>query len=72
MKGLCLENFMIYKATLRSDSIAKNYFGYSETEFKICFHNHTQSFKYRKKCNVTELSKTLWHAKDAGKNPFIQ
>ena len=35
MKGQCRESSIIYKATLPSDRIAKNYYGCSETEFKI-------------------------------------
>ena len=49
MKGPCRENSIIYKATLTSDGIAKNYYGCSETEFKTHFNNHNQSFKYRQK-----------------------
>ena len=41
-------------------------------EFKTCFNNHNQSFKYRRKSNATELSKAFWQAKDAGKNPCIK
>ena len=72
IKGLCRENSIIYKATLTSDGIAKNYYGCSETEFKTRFNNHNQSFKYRKKCNSTKLSKAFWKAKDAGKNLVIE
>ena len=35
MKGLSCESFIIYKATLTSDGIAKNYYGCSETEFSL-------------------------------------
>ena len=34
MTGLCRENSIIYKATLTSDGIAKNYYGCSENKFK--------------------------------------
>ena len=68
MKGQCRESFIIYKATLTTDGIAKNYYGCIETEFKTRFYNHNQRFKYRQKSNVTELSKAFWQAKDAGKN----
>ena len=64
MKGQCRESSIIYKATLTTDGIAKNYYGCSETEFKTRFYNHNQSFKYRQKA--------FWQAKDAGKNPFIE
>ena len=72
MKGLCRESSIIYKVTLRTDGIAKNYYGCSETEFKNCFYNHNQSFKCRQKYNATELSKAFWQAKGAGKNPVIE
>ena len=72
MKGLYRESSIIYKATLTTDGIAKNYYGCSETEFKTRFSNDNQSFKYRKKSNSTELSKAFWQAKDTGKNPSIK
>ena len=72
MKGLYCKSSIIYKATLISDGIAKNYYGCSETEFKTCFYNHNQSFKYQQKCNATELSKAFWQAKDTDKNPVIK
>ena len=37
MKGQCHKSSIIYKATLTSDGIAKNYYGCSETEFKPAF-----------------------------------
>ena len=49
MKKLCCESSIIYKATLTSDGIAKNYYGCSETEFKTHFYNHNQSFKCQQK-----------------------
>ena len=67
MKGLCRESSIVYKTTLTSDGIAKNYNGCCETEFKTRFCNHDQSSKYQQKRNDTELSKALWHAKDAAK-----
>ena len=41
MKGQCRESSIIYKATLTTDDIAKNYYGCSETKFKARFYNHT-------------------------------
>ena len=31
-----------------------------------------QSFEYRHKSNLTELSKAVWRAKDAGEDPIIR
>ena len=56
MKGLCRESSIIYKATLTSDGIAKNYYGCSETKLKTRFYNHNQSFNCQQKCNAIELS----------------
>ena len=68
VKGLCCESSIIYKATLTSNGIAKNYYGCSETRSKTPFYNHNQSFKYRQKCNAIKLFQALWQAKYAGKN----
>ena len=72
MKGQCRKNSIIYKATLTTDGIAKNYYVCSETEFKTRFYNHNQSFRYQQKSNATKLSKAFWQAKDTEKNPFIK
>ena len=39
MKGQCHKSSIIYKPTLTTDGIAKNYYGCSKTEFKACFYN---------------------------------
>ena len=63
---------IVYKAATTSGGAAKHYYGGSETEFKVRFYNHNQSFKYDHKSNSTKLSKTVWQAKDAGKDPSIK
>ena len=68
----CCESSIIYKACLILGKATYIYYGFCETEFKARFHNHKQSFKYRRKSNATELSKAFWQAKDAGKNPCIK
>ena len=68
----CRESSIIYKATLKSNGIAGHYYDCSETEFKTRFNNHKQSLVHRHKRNSTELSKTVWNAKDAGINPSIE
>ena len=69
LEGKCRESSIIYKATLKSNGIARHYYGCSETEFKTRFNNHKQSLVHRHKRNATELSKAVWNAKDAGTNP---
>ena len=58
--------------SLKSGDVAKHYYGCCETEFKTRFYNHNQSFKFRLKCNATELSKAFWQFKDTGQNPCIE
>ena len=64
--------FIVYKATLKSDGIARHYYGCSETEFKTRFNNHKQSLIHQHKRNATKLSKAVWNAKDARINPSIE
>ena len=72
LEGKCHESSIIYKAILKSDGIARHYFGCSETEFQTRFNNHKQSLVRRYKKNATELSKLVWNAKDAGTNSSIE
>ena len=72
LQGNCRESSIMYKATLKSNGIARHCYGYSETEFKTRFNNHKQSLVHRHKRNATELSKTVWNAKDAETNRSIE
>ena len=57
---------------MKSNGIARHYYGCSETKFKTRFNNHKQSLVHRHKRNATELSKAVWNAKDTGTNPSIE
>ena len=60
LNGKCRAKSIIYKASISApNSLTQHYFGCCETEFKICFYNHQQSFNYQDKANATELSKTV-------------
>ena len=73
LEGKCRESSIIYKATRKSNGIARHYYGCSETEFKTRFNNHKQlSLVHRHKRNATELSKAVRNAKDAKTNPNIE
>ena len=61
----------MYEAKAECDGRTKIYNGLCETEFKVRFYNHSQSFKHRSKSKATELSKFIWNCKDAGfKHPI--
>ena len=72
LEGMYGQSSIVYKAATTSGGAARHYYGCSETEFKARFYNHNQSFKYRHKNNSIELSKAVWRAKDAGKDPSIK
>ena len=72
LEGKCRESSIIYKTALKSNGIARHYYGCSETKFKTLFNNHKQSLLHRHKRNATELSKAVWNAKDAGSNLSIK
>ena len=72
LEGKCRESSIIYKATLKSNGIARHYYGCSEKEFKTRFNSHKHSLVHRHKRNATELSKAVWNAKNAGTNPSME
>ena len=72
LKGKSGENFIIYKATLKSGEVAKHYYGCCETEFQTRFYNNNQNLKFRRKCNATKLLKAFWKLKDTEQNPCIE
>ena len=54
--GLCLEQGIIYEASVKTDTIAKKYVGLTEGTFKRRLYGHKQSFKNSSLKNATELS----------------
>ena len=71
LKGSCRQKSIICQADISHGNVTESYIGCSETEFKLRYYNHIQSFKNIKKRNATELSKTFWNAKESGLNPTI-
>ena len=66
MQGKCLEQSVIYQATVkcRDNNECATYVGLMENEFKTCYRNHTASFRNKASKNSTELSKYVWSLKD--------
>ena len=66
LNGECLQPAVIYQAKVtRSDNNqSETYIGLTESEFKTCYRNHTNSFRNAKSKNSTELSKYIWHLKE--------
>ena len=72
LEGRCRQSSIVYKVAITSGGAARRYYGCGEAELKARFYNHNHSCKYHHKSNSTELSKAVWRAKDAGKDPSIK
>ena len=54
----------LYQANVITNNECKEYFGTVEGEFKLCYNNHTMSFRHKEHVNDTELSKYLRKLKE--------
>ena len=62
--GRCLEQGIIYEASIKTDTITKKYVGLTEGTFKRRLYGHKQSLKNSSLKNATELSKYIWYLKE--------
>ena len=63
LRGECLTEAIVYKATIVCSNETKVYIGLSGGPFKDRFRNHTKSFKHERYEKDTELSKYIWNLK---------
>jgi hypothetical protein len=63
LRGKCLTESIVYKATVKSGETSKFYVGLSGGKFKDRYNNHTKSLKHKKYEKETELSKYVWALK---------
>ena len=61
----CLQERVVYKATVQTNLQPKSYIGSCATTFKTRYNNHKQSFKHINHRNDTALSKFIWKLKEA-------
>ena len=59
-----VDESIVYRAEVTSDNNTKIYYGATEGEFKTRYNNHTKSFRHKKYCSETELSRHIWSLKD--------
>ena len=64
LENKCMEKSLVYEATISTSTGPFKYIGISESNFKIRYNNHQNSFRNRKYQNITELSKKVWELKD--------
>ena len=67
VEGKCLEEGIIYEATIKSNS-EKKYVGLTEGSFKKRLYGHRQSFRNNNLRTATELGKHIWDLKDRKKS----
>ena len=72
MDGKCLTKCIVYKAEVEANNGKCVYYGASEGEFKTRYNNHTKSFRSRRYCNESELSKYIWKLKDNNTNFILK
>ena len=72
MDGKCLTKCIVYKAEVGANNGKRVYYGASEGEFKTRYNNHTKSFRSRRYCNESELSKYIWKLKDNNTNFILK
>ena len=72
LDGNCLKSAVIYQATVATEDNrpAETYVGLTENSFKTRYSNHKSSFRDPNKRLSTELSKHIWHLKDAKMHGF--
>ena len=63
LRGKCLSESVVYKATVKSGQESKFYIGCTGGTFKERYYNHTKSFRNVKYEKETELSKHVWSLK---------
>ena len=60
----CLEENLIYRATVRSEKGIKTYLGSTGTNFKERYRGYQATFKKTGDRNKTELAKYVWELQD--------
>ena len=56
LEGECLQDEIVYQATVTTREKAETYVGLTATDFKTRWRNHQMSFKHEKRRNDTELA----------------
>ena len=72
LNGKCLNKSVVYKATVTSNNMSKEYIGLTGNTFKERFNSHSKSFRQKKYRKETELSKYVWSLKDKEINYVIK
>ena len=72
LDGYCLQEAVIYKATITTPYVRKTYIGSTEATFKQRFYGHTSDLTHIKNRNNTTLAAFVWELRDKGQQPEIK
>ena len=64
LDGNCMQTSLVYEAEVINEAEKFRYIRLCEGDFKTRFNTHKSTFRNRKYCNSTELSKRIWALKD--------
>ena len=67
LNGNCLQKSLVYKTEVTSGNQSAVYFGLASNSFKERYNNHVSSFRNERHKESTNLSKYIWHLKEAKK-----
>ena len=71
MNGNCLQEAIIYQATVKTPTDEKIYIGSTERPFKQRYYGHKSDLTHEKKRGSTALSAYYWEQKDRGLVPNV-
>ena len=72
LRGECLQEAVIYQATVTTPTEVKTYIGSTEKSFKKRFYSHKSDMTHEKNRANTSLATYFWEQKDRGITPTIE
>ena len=72
LEGKCLQEAVVYQATVSTPSDEKIYIGSTETTFKKRFYGHTSDLAHKENKGKTSLATYYWDQKEKGITPTIK
>ena len=71
LRGECLTECVVYKATITTPTSSCNYFGSTEGQFKTRYNNHMHSFRTKSKKHSTTLATLMHNKKEQNITPNV-
>ena len=72
LDGKCLQEAVVYKATVTTSTTTKTYIGSTEQTFKQRWYGHKSDLTHAENKNKTTLAAYVWKCKEKGETPSIK